>query len=101
MFGFFEKKEEVNYSELIKQRAIILDVRSKAEFDGGHIKGAMNIPLDVLSSNMSKIGNKNTCIVACCMSGGRSGVAKNILNGEGYNNVYNGGGWQQLQSKIN
>jgi rhodanese-related sulfurtransferase len=37
---------KTDYSELVKQGAIILDVRSKGEFVGGHIKGSINIPLD-------------------------------------------------------
>ena len=41
----------VNYTELVQQGAIILDVRSKAEFSGGHIKGAVNIPVQVLQNH--------------------------------------------------
>jgi len=36
----------INYAELVKEGAIILDVRSKGEFAGGHIKGAVNISVD-------------------------------------------------------
>lgn len=96
----FGKKEEVNYKELIKQGAVVLDVRSKEEFEGGHVKGALNIPLDTLSSNLKKIGDKDTYIITCCMSGGRSSVAKNILHSAGYDNVHNGGGWHSLQNKL-
>ncbi len=100
MFGLFGNKEEVNYKELVKQGAVILDVRSKAEFDGGHVKGAINIPLDVLPSHTQKLGAKDTYIITCCMSGGRSGMAKNILHAAGYDNVHNGGGWHSLQGKL-
>lgn len=100
LHALFGKKEEVNYKELIKQGAIVLDVRSKEEFDGGHVKGAINIPLDVLSSNLKKLGDKDTYIIACCASGNRSGMAKNILHAAGYDNVHNGGGWHSLQSKL-
>lgn len=98
--SLFGKKEEVNYKDLVKNGAVILDVRSKAEFAGGHVKGAINIPLDVLDSNVSKLGNKDTYIIACCMSGGRSLMAKNILHAAGYDNVHNGGGWHSLQGKL-
>lgn len=37
----------VDFPELIKQGAIVLDVRSKGEYQGGHIKGSINIPVDV------------------------------------------------------
>ena len=45
----------IDFSELIKQGAIVLDVRSKGEYQGGHIKGSINIPVDVLSSNLGKL----------------------------------------------
>jgi rhodanese-related sulfurtransferase len=100
MLGFFKKNEDVDYKELIKQGAVILDVRSKEEFEDGHVKGALNIPLDTLSSNFKRIGDKDTYIITCCMSGGRSTMAKDILHKAGYGNVHNGGGWHSLQSKL-
>lgn len=100
MFGFFGNKETTDFKELVKNGAVILDVRSKEEFNGGHVKGAINIPVDSLAVNASKLGGKDTYIITCCMSGGRSSVAKNILHTAGYNNVHNGGGWQSLQNKL-
>ena len=91
----------VNYADLAKQGAIILDVRSKGEYSGGHINGSMNISVDTLSSNLSKLKDKNKTIITCCASGMRSASAKNILKSNGYTNVYNGGGWSSLKSKIN
>jgi rhodanese-related sulfurtransferase len=91
---------KTDYSELVKQGAIILDVRSKGEFVGGHIKGSINIPLDQLESNLSKLKDKSKCIVCCCASGMRSGSAKRILESKGYNTVFNGGGWAGLQNKL-
>ncbi len=90
----------VNYAELVKQGAIILDVRSKGEFSGGHIKGSINIAVDQLSNNLSKLKDKNAPIITCCASGMRSAAAKNILKANGYTQVYNGGGWSSLQYKI-
>ena len=91
----------VNYADLAKQGAIILDVRSKGEYSGGHINGSMNISVDTLSSNLSKLKDKNKTIITCCASGMRSASAKNILKSNGYTNVYNGGGWSSLKNKIN
>ena len=91
----------VNYADLVKQGAIILDVRSKGEYSGGHINGSMNISVDTLSSNLGKLKDKNKTIITCCASGMRSVSAKNILKSNGYTNVYNGGGWSSLKNKIN
>ena len=97
LFGVGAK---VDFRELKKQGAIILDVRSKGEYQGGHISGSMNISVDQLSSNLSKLKDKNQPIITCCASGMRSASAKSILKSNGYTNVYNGGGWLSLKSKL-
>jgi rhodanese-related sulfurtransferase len=90
----------VDYKTLLNQGAIILDVRSKGEYAGGHIKGSINIAVDQLSSNLNKLKDKNTPIITCCASGMRSATAKSILISNGYKQVHNGGGWSSLQQKI-
>lgn len=96
LFGFGPKTD---YSEMLKQGAQILDVRSKGEFAGGHIKGSINISLDTLSTNLSKL-KRDKPIIICCASGMRSASAVGILQKHGFNRVHNGGGWMSLQNKI-
>lgn len=96
----FNKQEEVNYKELVGRGAVVLDVRGKSEFVSGHVKGAINIPLDVLGSRLHELGAKDTEIITCCLSGGRSSMAKSILYAAGYTNVHNGGGWQTVHKKL-
>lgn len=98
MFGLGPKTD---YAELVRNGAIILDVRSASEFAGGHIKGSINIPVDQLGNNLQKLKDKNKTIITCCASGMRSASAKSILKAEGYEHVYNGGGWYSLQRKLN
>lgn len=90
----------VDYAQLVKAGAIIVDVRSKGEYNGGHIKGSINIPLDQLKNNLSRLPDKQKAIITCCASGMRSGMAKTILTGNGYQSVFNGGGWISLTNKI-
>jgi rhodanese-related sulfurtransferase len=90
---------KVDFSELIKNGAVIIDVRSKGEYQGGHIKGSQNIPLDTLAVNIAKL-KKDKAIITCCASGMRSASAKGILKSKGFTEVYNGGGWMSLQNKI-
>lgn len=90
----------VDYKELVRNGAIILDVRTPGEFSSGHIKGAINIPVDQLSKNLAKLKDKNKTIITCCASGMRSASAKGILKSNGYTDVHNGGGWGSLQSNI-
>lgn len=92
--------EKTDFAELKKKGAVILDVRSKSEFKGGHIPGSINIPVNELAENLSKLKDKSQSIITCCASGMRSSSAKNILKNAGYENVYNGGGWANLQEKI-
>ena len=97
ILGFGPK---INYAELVKNGAIIIDVRSSGEFAGGHIKGSINIPVDSLIKNLDKFKDKNKIIITCCASGMRSASAKSILRSRGYLYVYNGGGWSGLQRKL-
>lgn len=90
---------EVNYNELMKRGAVIIDVRTKGEFQGGHIKGSVNIPLNNLPDHLSRL-KKDKPIITCCASGMRSASAKSILESKGFPEVYNGGGWVGLQSKM-
>lgn len=90
----------VNYNEMVQEGAIIVDVRTKGEYAGGHIKGSINIPVDELSNQLAQLKDKEKTIITCCASGMRSATAKGILESKGYKNVLNGGGWNSLQNKI-
>ena len=97
LFGMGSKTD---YAQLVKEGAIILDVRSKGEFESGHIRGSMNIPVDQLLNNLNKLKDKRKTIITCCASGMRSASAKNLLKSKGYSEVYNGGGWSSLQGRL-
>lgn len=90
----------VDYTELVKQGAVILDVRSKAECAGGHIKGSLNIPIDQLANNLHRLPGKDKPVILCCASGTRSAAAKLLLGSKGYTSVYNGGSWTGLVRKL-
>ena len=85
---------------LIAQGAIILDVRTKPEYERGHVKGSINLPLDQLNKQMHKL-NKNKPIITCCASGMRSGAAKGMLQNAGFTEVHNGGSWASVAGYIN
>lgn len=89
-----------NYKELLEQGAVIVDVRTKAEFAGGHIKGSKNIPLQTLKAKPFVLKDKDRPVITCCASGMRSASAKSILKEKGYTNVHNGGSWSSLNRKI-
>lgn len=92
--------EKTNYAQLVKDGAVILDVRTQGEYAGGHIKGSINIPLDQLAGNLHKLKGKAKPVITCCASGMRSASAKSLLRSGGFIEVYNGGGWMGLRNKI-
>ena len=97
LFGMGTKTD---YAQLVKKGAIVLDVRSRGEFETGHIRGSVNIPVDQLRNNLNKLKDKSKPIITCCASGMRSASAKTLLKANGYSEVYNGGGWSSLQNKL-
>ncbi len=79
--------------------AVLVDVRTPAEFAEGTVAGAINIPVDQIESSLTSLPNDRE-IVVFCRSGNRSSRAKSILNKHGYNNITNGGSWQQVNAVI-
>ena len=70
------------------QAPLILDVRSEAEYAGGHIPGALNIPHDQLAERLSEIDvAKTEEIVVHCQSGHRARIAEEALIKAGYSNI--------------
>jgi len=93
--NLFSSTPKQSISDLLAAGAVIVDVRSKGEFQSGHLKNAINIPLDALSSNLSKL-KLDKPVITCCASGMRSGSARSLLQKKGYN-VVNGGSWVSLK----
>ena len=89
----------VNYKELVSNGAIIVDVRTSGEFKAGHIPGSKNFPLDNIRTKVAELKKLNKPVITVCRSGARSGMAKGILKSAGIE-VYNGGAWTSLKSKI-
>lgn len=90
----------IDYAQLIREGAVILDVRTKGEYGSGHIRGSVNIPVDQLHKNLQKFKDKKRPIITCCESGMRSASAKGILKSNGFINVHNGGRWMSLNNKL-
>lgn len=87
-------------SQAISEGAFLVDVRTSAEFKSGSVKGAVNIPLDTISNQLAKFKNKKH-IVVFCRSGMRSSQAKAILEKNGFDNVINGGTWNNVATLVN
>lgn len=88
--------KKVNLQEVISKGATILDVRTKVEYQSGHLKNSINIPIDKLPQNIVKL-NRNKPVITCCASGARSSSARKMLKSSGFEHVYNGGSWYSLR----
>ncbi len=77
--------------------ATIVDVRSEGEFASGNVPGSINIPLNEVPHRVDEFKEMSKPLVLCCLSGGRSGQATQYLAQQGVQDVYNGGGWSQVQ----
>jgi len=76
--------------KLLAEGGIIIDVRSKSEFQSKRIENATNIPLDSLDARIAKqVKDKDKPLLLHCLSGTRSGSAKRLLERMGYTNVHN------------
>lgn len=80
---------------LVDQGALVLDVRTPAEFGQGHVPGSRNVPLDRLPSQLQTL-DRSKPILVCCASGARSAAAKAILDRAGFTGVRNAGPWQRI-----
>lgn len=95
--GLVGKSESVK--DFMDKGAIIIDVRTPEEFQGDHIKGSKNIPLNSIENQIESIKKMNKPVIACCASGMRSSQATSILKNNGIDAV-NGGGWSSLKNKL-
>jgi len=77
----------------------IIDVRSQAEFAGGHAEGSVNIPLQEIPNRVEEFRNFNQPLHLCCASGNRSGQATAFLQSKGIA-CTNAGSWQEAQAQL-
>lgn len=80
---------------------IWIDVRTAGEFGTGHHPEAVNIPYDVIASQIASVTeDKDTDIRLYCRSGRRSGIAQTTLKNMGYTNVRNEGGINKVMKSV-
>ncbi len=97
MFGFGKSnklsQEEAKRQLDSEENIVLIDVRDKAEFAQGHIEGAINIPMAIVSDEIeNEVPNKDQKIFVNCLSGGRSKASCSLIEAKGYTNVHDIGG---------
>jgi rhodanese-related sulfurtransferase len=95
--------KENNYQQITQEAAkemmdtqevLILDVREQHEYDGGHIPGAVLLPVGTITKDTASavIDDLDTVVLVYCRSGNRSKTASQALVDLGYTNIYEFGG---------
>lgn len=83
-----------------RQEVVYVDVRTAAEYAAGHVEGAIHIPHTELAERHGELEPyADRQIVLYCRSGRRSGIAKRILEEEGFSGLVNGGGLGDLRAR--
>lgn len=80
--------------------SVLLDVRTREEYAGGHVPGSRNLPLQELAQAAGALARRDTPIFVYCLSGARSGQAVSLLRRMGYENVTNIGGISRFRGKV-
>ena len=97
IFGLSNNKVK----EALRNGAVVIDVRTAYEFDLGHVPGSINIPVDRILLNVSRIKDMKKPVIFCCTTGARSGQAVKIMKANGLHEVYNGGNWENVIRIVN
>jgi phage shock protein E len=85
----------------LAEGAVVIDVRSPEEFRSGHVPNAVNIPLGELRESLPRrVKDKSQVLLLHCLSGGRSGIAKQQIIGMGYQNVFNLGSYGRARQIV-
>jgi phage shock protein E len=74
--------------KLVAAGVKVVDVRTPAEFQAGHVPGAVNIPFDQMPRRSGELGPPSTPLVLYCRSGRRSGIAVGTLKQQGFTRLY-------------
>lgn len=82
--------------EALRAGAVVVDVRTPQEYDGGKVPESINIPVDRIAVQADRLIAMNRPIICCCASGARSGNAVKMLKAKGKKDVYNGGSWKSV-----
>ncbi len=92
----------MNLEEILKSGSYhLIDVRQPMELDlEGAVEGAINIPLATVPLKINEIKEMQGPKIIFCRSGGRSGQACAFLSQNGLDDIYNGGGFADVQYLI-
>ena len=103
--GFFDIFKTPDINEGVKafnesENAFLIDVRSEAEYNTGHIPGSINVPGENIGRISDVVSDEDAKIFVYCLSGGRSSRAVSAMKHMGYTDVTNIGGIAAYRGKV-
>ncbi|MGE8360440.1 rhodanese-like domain-containing protein [Pseudomonas sp.] len=96
-----EVDQDAALNALLEPDAVLIDVRTPEEFAEGALPGATRVDPEAIVEHLATLApDKNTPIVLYCRSGRRSSNAQDALAAEGYTQVINAGGYEELSQVL-
>lgn len=104
LYIWFRRAGQVSHKDAVqhlKHGAMLIDVRTSAEYITGHLPNAVNMPLSEIHELVPrKVKDKDRVLLLHCQSGMRSGAARRQLRAMGYANAYNLGSYNRAAEVI-
>lgn len=102
MFLFGKKFSMKDLQQIMEEKKVkVIDVRTKQEYEEGHIEGAVNIPMDKIEDTFEEFfPKKEEDYYFYCHSGARSAMVSNYLKSMGYSNCHNVGSFLRWKGRI-
>jgi len=82
--------------DALRRGAIVIDIRTAAEFDRGKVRDSINIPVDRININLRRIVQMSGPIIICSDSDSENERVIDVLKANGVKEIYNGGNWTKL-----
>ena len=84
--------------DALRRGAIIIDIRTAAEFDRGRVRDSINIPVDRININLKRIVQMSGPMIICSNSDSENERVIDVLKANGVKEIYNGGNWTTISS---
>ncbi|WP_420601763.1 rhodanese-like domain-containing protein [Flagellimonas sp.] len=97
--SYSSRYQREKIQEYLQKGALVVDVRSKREWEAGHVSGSRHIEFSKIPGQLKELKNLNLPIITVCVSGMRSGQAMNYLKENGLDSI-NGGSRQNVANLV-